>query len=67
MQTLLERLQSQTSFLTVGETAALIRAHAVTVRDWIRAGVLPGIRVGNRWMVDPGDLARWLTARHTGI
>lgn len=66
METLIEQLQAKNCFLTVPETAALIRAHAVTVRDWIRAGTLPAIRVGNRWVIDPGDLANWIVARHTG-
>jgi excisionase family DNA binding protein len=67
MQTLLEQLKAKNTFLTVPETAALIRVHTVTLRDWIRAGILPAARIGNRWMVDPGALAQWITARCTSI
>jgi excisionase family DNA binding protein len=67
METLLEQLKAKNTFLTVPETAALIRAHAVTVRDWIRAGTLPAIRIGNKWVVDPGELASWMAERRSAL
>lgn len=35
-------------FLTVSQVAARYGVHAVTVRRWLRSGVLQGIRIGER-------------------
>jgi excisionase family DNA binding protein len=61
------QLKDRTTLMSVSETAAVIGVHVVTLRDWVREGRIPAIRVGNRWAVDPGDLAEWLVARRSAM
>ena len=37
--------------MTVGEVAQLLRVDDKTVRNWIRAGLLPAIRVGRQYRI----------------
>jgi excisionase family DNA binding protein len=42
---------SEPLYLSVPETAKILRCHPVTVRRQIAAGALPAIRVGRAWRV----------------
>lgn len=44
----MSELQSNDSFLTVAEVAALLKLNQQTIRNWIDAGTLPAVRVGRR-------------------
>lgn len=51
---------AETEFLTVFEVAELCRVHPATVRNWLRAGSLPGRHIGQQWRVRREDLDRFL-------
>ena len=38
------------------EVAAILGVHIVTVRRWVRGGVLPAKKIGRLWFVHGGDL-----------
>ena len=53
-------------FLTVAEIAELLKLNQQTVRNWIDAGKLPAIRVGERRVrIRRSDLVRFLERGHT--
>lgn len=52
--------------LTVTETAGLLKAHPKTVERWIRAGVLPALRVGREWRINRLTLERWVVEKEKG-
>ena len=56
---------SEPMFLTVKDVAARLRVHPETVREWIRAGQLRGVRLGKRsgFRVSEADLERFIEAR----
>lgn len=48
-------------FLTVTEAARLLRVHPETLREWLRAGELRGLRLGHGrgvWRVPSAELER---------
>jgi excisionase family DNA binding protein len=55
-------------FLTVAETANLLRCSEPTVRRRIRAGEIPAVKLGegrSAIRIDAGELAYWLYQRRT--
>lgn len=51
---------SDDSFLTVAEVAALLKLNQQTVRNWIEQGSLPAVRIGRRVRIKRSDLDRIL-------
>jgi excisionase family DNA binding protein len=57
------------NFLTVSEIAAALRINPETVRRWLKARLLPGMRIGRRWRVKEEDLTAFygrLVAKQRG-
>ncbi len=53
--------------LTVKEAADYLRVQAQTVRNWLRDGVLRGIKVGsNRWRIEKQALDTFVNERRHG-
>jgi excisionase family DNA binding protein len=54
--------QDTPRYLTTGEVGRRLGISRQTVVNWIKRGVLPGVRLGGRWMVPAVVLARfeWL-------
>ena len=52
-------------FLTVQEVAQLMRVSSMTVYRLIRAGDLPGVRVGRSFRVRDVDVDGYLQSRYT--
>jgi excisionase family DNA binding protein len=46
--------------LTVHEAAAYAKIAPKTLRQWLRQGQLPGLRVGSQWRVEKRALLRFL-------
>jgi excisionase family DNA binding protein len=46
--------------LTIEEAAARLKLKAQTVRDWLNAGRLKGVKLGRVWRVDKDALDRML-------
>jgi len=49
-------------WLTVAQAAALVQVHPETLREWLRAGRLPGTLLNRRagWRIRAGDVERLL-------
>lgn len=43
-------------YLTPEQVALLLQVHVESVRAWLRAGTLPGVRVGRHWRVRRVDV-----------
>ncbi len=55
----------ETKFMTVDETAALLRTTTKAIRSRIYRGTLPGVRhVGRRVLIDRRVLMRWVEGKH---
>jgi len=48
--------------MTPSEVARVPHVDASTVRRMVRAGVLPAVRVGGQWRLDPATVERLLEA-----
>jgi excisionase family DNA binding protein len=46
--------------LTVPEVASWLRKKSQTVKEMVRQGKLPGVRVGKCWLFSKTDLTEWL-------
>ncbi|MBP3556718.1 MAG: helix-turn-helix domain-containing protein [Thermoguttaceae bacterium] len=51
----IERAARRPDFLTFDETAQLLRTSKPTLRKWIQRGLVPGKKVGRKWLI-PRDL-----------
>lgn len=49
---------------TVDEVAAMLGVGETTVREQIKAGVIPARRLGNRIVIPKGPFQRWLDSDH---
>jgi excisionase family DNA binding protein len=53
---------------TPEQAAAILQVSPKTLKDWLRAGKLPGCKIGRFWRVKPADLDAFIRAsrlRHT--
>ncbi len=46
--------------LTTEQVAELLQIHINVVREWLKKGKLPGIKLGREWRIDPRDLEEFL-------
>jgi len=47
-----------TELLTVSQVAEALSASSQTIRNWIRADQLRGVRIGNRFLIPRGEVDR---------
>ncbi len=59
--------ESEDSFLTVADVAAMLKLNQQTVRNWIDQGSLPAVRVGRRVRIKRSDFERVLAEGYTGV
>jgi excisionase family DNA binding protein len=50
--------------LTAEQAAAILQLSPKTIKDWLRAGKLPGCKIGRLWRVKPEDLEAFIQASH---
>jgi excisionase family DNA binding protein len=48
--------------LTAEQAAAILQLSVKTIKDWLRAGKLPGCKIGRFWRVKSGDLEAFIQA-----
>lgn len=48
---------------TPEQTAELLHVATKTIKDWLRSGELPGIKVGRQWRVTESDLQKYIDLR----
>lgn len=57
--------------LTIEEVAAILKVKPKTVGDWLRAGKLPGVKLGDgraaEWRVNKADLEDYVRERTTQV
>ena len=58
--------ESQIEVYSVKETAEILKTSRQQVRKMIRNGLLPAIRIGREWRVDPHYLREFLDHNMTG-
>jgi excisionase family DNA binding protein len=47
---------------SVEEAAAKLKLAPKTLRDWLRTGKLPGVKMGKRWLIREKDLEAMIQA-----
>jgi len=50
-------------FLTIVETSERLGVHHRTIRNWIKQGTIPFVKIGRNYRIDPNVLKRWLDER----
>ena len=55
-----------TALLTVQEVADLLKTSRQQVRKMIHSGLLPAVRIGREWRIDPHYLRGFLDHNMTG-
>jgi excisionase family DNA binding protein len=63
MEYSIEEAKSMENLLTIEETAAKLKMHPETVRQWLRDGKLAGVKLSRDWRVRESDLAAFINAR----
>ena len=53
--------------LTARELADYLKLHQGTIYRMLKAGQLPGFRVGTDWRFNRDDIDRWLTEREKKV
>lgn len=54
-----EKVSESASFLTTGEVAKRVGVSRQTVVNWVNKGLLPGVRLGGRTLIEPAALQRF--------
>ena len=53
--------------LTPSEIAEKLNLHPNTVRDYLKTGILSGVKLGRVWRVEVEDLEEFIRARKQGV
>jgi excisionase family DNA binding protein len=61
--TIIRQLAERKTYVPSTECLVILGITRQTFCEWVRAGILPAIRAGNRYLVDPSVLSSWLRAR----
>jgi excisionase family DNA binding protein len=61
--TLIDQLRKRNGYLRLEEAADLLGIHTMTLRKWVKARKIQGVRIGDEIKIDPNVLADWLSAR----
>lgn len=58
-------LMKEESFLTVDQVAAKLQVRSTTIREWIRKGQLPAVKLGRIYRIEPEQLERFIKSKNT--
>ncbi len=47
-------------YFTPEEVAGILKVSEKVVKDWLRAGTIPGTKIGKLWRVPKAELEIWL-------
>jgi excisionase family DNA binding protein len=61
------RAPETAQLLTVRDLADYLKLHPGTIYRMLKAGQLPGFRVGSDWRFNRDDIDRWLTEREKKV
>lgn len=56
--------QTTERYVTVKYIADILLVTEWTVREWLKAGKLPGIKIGNHWKISESDFREFLRSKH---
>lgn len=56
--------EQELDLLTTAQVAKIFQVSSETIRDWINAGKLPGVKVGGTWRVRRSDLVEFTRTRY---
>src|ERR1035437_7026366 len=51
--------------LNLHQAAQLLLIHPVTLQSKAKAGIIPGAKIGKRWVFIKNDLIEWLRSQYT--
>ena len=49
-----------TGLMTLSEVAEYLKIAERTAYGWVKAGKLPGFKLGNAWRFDRADIKKWV-------
>ena len=61
------RTKTPDTLLSVGDVASLLRCCDQTVREYIRSGVLPARKIGQRWRFDADAVKAFIQQSRKGM
>lgn len=50
-------------YLTPEEVAEKLKVSEKAIKDWLRAGTIPGTKIASLWRIPKADLEAWLESR----
>ncbi len=56
----IKKVSEPASYLTTGEVAKRVGVSRQTVVNWVNKGLLPGVRLGGRTLIEPASLQRFV-------
>jgi excisionase family DNA binding protein len=56
----IKKVSEPASYLTTGEVAKRVGVSRQTVVNWVNKGLLPGVRLGGRTLIEPAALQRFV-------
>jgi excisionase family DNA binding protein len=60
-------MSTGSQFLETDEVSAELHVSAEVVRQWIRQGKIPAVRIGKRWLVRREAFERWIAAQPQSV
>ena len=55
------------SFITTTDAAEILAVSPGTIRNLIRAGILPAVRIASEYRIDQNDLSAYISANKTAV
>lgn len=59
-------MEADDRLLTIEQAADYLQIAPKTVREWLRVGRLPGVKIGRVWRIREASLRAWVEQRESG-